>query len=102
MNKDPQYANACENLFTIKVTGRANTSKVSLSLFVLVVRVFLFVCFLVVRKLNERSSMKIISSPRHFEVFLNSHSFFENLIEKFTLQISISTVNYSRDTTSLI
>ena len=61
-----------------------------------------FFCFLVVRRLNRRSSKKIISSTRHFEVFLNSHSFFENLIEKFTLKISISIVNYSRGTTSLI
>lgn len=77
--------------------------EVSLYLFVLVMRVFcLFFCFFVVRRLNRRSSMNIISSTRHFEVFLNSHSFFENLIEKFTLKISISIVNYSRGTTSLI
>ena len=48
MNKELQYTNTCENLFTIKVTD-PTPPKVSLYLFVLVLRVFfVVVCLFVV------------------------------------------------------
>lgn len=60
----------------------------------LCVCVCVWVCMYVCMCVHEEDEVFYLDflSPRHFEVLLNSHSLYKNLIEIFALQISKSTI----------